>query len=580
MADGFRIRLGGGGRESSLSGCVGRGFLSLFFLVFIVMGSVGAVAVARATIEEGKTRSWTRVPCTILSSGVAAEAGSYPCKVEYRYVVAGREYTGTRIALKEASASDASDAQVKSSRYVPGTRTECFVNPEDPSVAVLETPSRAAPLIVLFPLLFVAIGVGGILFAWRAGRPRLKPDGRPVPVAISAKASKGFPSRFFLPLFFGLFFLVGLGALYPLFVRPVLKLLQAKEWRAVDCSVISSEVRPHHGSDSTTYSVDILYSYEVSGREYRSNRYDFMGGSSSGYDSKSEVVGRYPPGSRATCFVNPEDPQDVVLNREFQAIYLLGLIPLVFVAVGLGGLAFSLKKAAPEFRGAPADFSPSAGSIRMAEGPGETGLASGPVTLRSKATPLAKFVGITLVALFWNGILSIFLYQVVASFVRGNPEWFLTLFMVPFVIVGAALVGGIGYQFLALFNPRIYVTLQSPRLRLGDRVGVDWEVTGSAARIRTLTLRCVGREEATYTRGTNTSTDKSVFARIPIAESGLAEEIARGRAMLEIPRDLVPTFGAAHNKIAWFLHVHGDIPRWPDLDEEFELTVLPRGGAP
>lgn len=67
------------------------------------------------------------------------------------------------------------------------------------------------------------------------------------------------------------------------FLIPVLKIDEAKEWPETSCVVISSQVMSHSDSDGTTYSVDISYSYEVGGREYKSNRYGFMMGSSSGY---------------------------------------------------------------------------------------------------------------------------------------------------------------------------------------------------------------------------------------------------------------------------------------------------------
>ena len=35
------------------------------------------------------------------------------------------------------------------------------------------------------------------------------------------------------------------------------------------------------------------------------------------------------------------------------------------------------------------------------------------------------------------------------------------------------------------------------------------------------------------------------------------------------------TFAAPHNKVVWCLKVRGEIPRWPDVDEEFPLEVLP-----
>ena len=52
-----------------------------------------------------------------------------------------------------------------------------------------------------------------------------------------------------------------------------------------------------------------------------------------------------------------------------------------------------------------------------------------------------------------------------------------------------------------------------------------------------------------------------------------------GRAALAIPGDAMHSLEAPHNKIVWVIRVHGDIARWPDVNEEFSLMVLPHGTA-
>lgn len=51
---------------------------------------------------------------------------------------------------------------------------------------------------------------------------------------------------------------------------------------------------------------------------------------------------------------------------------------------------------------------------------------------------------------------------------KGRPEYFLTFFMLPFVLVGLGLIGGIVYCPLGLVNPRTMVTVGSTRVRRGD----------------------------------------------------------------------------------------------------------------
>lgn len=95
--------------------------------------------------------------------------------------------------------------------------------------------------------------------------------------SISQRAAKR-SGRWFLLLFFSIFFLVGSGLSYGFFVGPVLKIRDAENWTETPCVIVSSEVGVHRGSKSTTYSVQIVYSYRVNGQEYQSDRYSLFRG--------------------------------------------------------------------------------------------------------------------------------------------------------------------------------------------------------------------------------------------------------------------------------------------------------------
>src|SRR5262245_9530536 len=113
------------------------------------------------------------------------------------------------------------------------------------------------------------------------------------------------------------FLLLGGVLCYFFFVRPAQRILAARTWQEVPCTIVESSVQTHSDEDGSTYSVNVVFTYSVDGSEYRSDRYKFMGGSSSGYDSKAKVVAALPAGTRTTCWVNPADPTDAVVNRGF-----------------------------------------------------------------------------------------------------------------------------------------------------------------------------------------------------------------------------------------------------------------------
>ena len=60
--------------------------------------------------------------------------------------------------------------------------------------------------------------------------------------------------------------------------------------------------------------------------------------------------------------------------------------------------------------------------------------AVGPIVLKPKTSRIGMLIGITCMAVFWNGIVSVFVWQVIESWRSGHADWFLTLFMIPFVL--------------------------------------------------------------------------------------------------------------------------------------------------
>jgi hypothetical protein len=558
---------GAGGATLGRLGC------TLFSLLFGGMGVFFVYLAGRDIRQDLAAGHWDKAPCVIVSSRVTErnEDPPYVFEVSYRYSAAGAERTGTNYRRRYKGSYDYAEALRLARRYAPGTKAVCRVNPEDPAEALLAVGGSGWHLIdVLFPMGFVLAGIAGIYLTWRRKKPAAAE-------AISDQAPSG-KGAWALAAFMAIFLLAGIGFLIPFFVQPVLKVLGARDWPAVPCRIESSRVRTHEGDDGDTYSVDILYAYEVNGEQFKSNRYHFMGGSSSGYEGKKAVVNRHKPGTEAVCYVNPKDPTEAVLERGFTPELLFGLIPMVFVLVGGGGLVFAVRRAR---RGAPggaaATWMP---RTALGDATGMAGMpaartSSGPVVLKPKTSPFGKLLGIVFVALFWNGIVSVFVWQVVQSWLKGSPDYFQTFFMIPFALIGLGLIGGIGYFSLAALNPRTEVRLSSARVRLGEAVQVTWQVSGRWERIDRLRVYLEGREEATYRRGTSTYTDKETFRTIEIADTTDRRDIFSGSMGIVLPKDTMHSFEASHNKIIWDLRVRGEIRHWPDVKDDYPFVILP-----
>lgn len=138
-------------------------FLGGFFLI---RGLPGVAQLLRA-------RSWQRVPGTMLGSGTAgyrtqATAGHQRAYVEravfvYSYEVGGQTYRGHRAAFGTPLGFGmglGGIASAQASRYEPGEAVDVWVDPTDPSNAVLR---RSAPSSIVLAALGVALLIAGAL---------------------------------------------------------------------------------------------------------------------------------------------------------------------------------------------------------------------------------------------------------------------------------------------------------------------------------------------------------------------------------------------------------------------------------
>ncbi len=566
---------GGGDRPA---GAVGKLGLSLFFLLFFGMGSLSEILILHQFGQALGQRSWKKVPCTIVSSEVQERNDlkePYAFAVRYRYEYGGQTYTGSAFKRGYSGSDKYSTTQQLVQKYPSGRNSFCYVNRADPGQAVLKRDSIAIGLVLFFPLIFVVIGAGGTYFVWKKQPPEAA---KPIAAtALRETRSKGM-GKYGLAALFAVFAIVGGGMLYPLGIKPIAKTIAAESWAVTPCHVVQAEVRSHDSDDGTTYSIYILYQYEFHGQTYKSDRYDFVGGSSSGYRGKARTVALYEAASNPVCYVNPDNPSEAALKRGFHAKLLLALFPLPFLLIGIGGLTAILRgkigvgggKTRPWLAQQPAGVSNDVGILRVTDG--------GRAVLTPKLSAKAKFIGVMVVAAFWNGIVSIFVVSTINDFRHGDPSWFRLVFLLPFVAVGLGLIGGAAYQLLALFNPRPTLELSSSVIPLGGAAELNWSFSGQTRRIHELSVVLRGTEEARYRRGTSTYTDRNTFYEMELYKTSAPNEIASGRVGFVLPQDTMHSFEAENNKILWSLDLHGHIQNWPDVKDSFKITVTPTAG--
>ncbi len=599
---GFRFNMGSSRSSGKPRSFVGKLGMSLFFLVFLGIGLFFFAAIGLTFWNAAAMFTWPAVDCQVTDSQLLhdpQEDQPYELQLTYTYRYESQEYQGHRYHRDGNRFDEAARAQRLRDALTPGTRTTCYVDPGDPDYAVLRRSSLWIGLAILLPLVFIAVGGGGIYFIWR-GAGTDSAGSHAQPRSLTRLAKKKQRGVVFLVLFFMVFAIAGGAMFYFMLLRPVLLVFDAQDWPQTPCRIISSEVGSHDSDDGTTYSIDINFSYTYGGREYTADTYSFAaGGSSSGYAGKARVVDQYPAGSEATCYVNPDDPYQAVLNRGMTGGIWVGLFSLPFLLVGVGGLIGTgiwvhrqRAKAMPmqqSIAGAPGR-SLAGASIRGSTLTPQTDatlrsvlpdfeITDQPIQLKPATARWAKLLGIIAFCVIWNGLVSVFVTIMVRGHMKGNPDWFMTLFMIPFVLIGLALVGAVFYQLLAMFNPRVMITVSSRAVALGQPLDVAWDIVGQAGRITRLQLELLGREEAQYQRGTNTVTDHSTFARLTLVDTDDPMQIVNGAGSVVVPPDTMHSLKLAHNKIEWKLKLRGHIARWPDVTADYDIVVLPVGAG-
>lgn len=189
-----------------------------------------------------------------------------------------------------------------------------------------------------------------------------------------------------------------------------------------------------------------------------------------------------------------------------------------------------------------------------------------------------------LMAAFWNGIVSVFVVRLLAKWNRGGGfKWVEAAFLVPFVLVGAALVGFVvyaGYKlFVAMLVGRLDVELDAHPLAPGGKARFRVAQVGMFALSR-VRVWLVCTEEASYMAGTSKSTAKEEVVRQAVSDpdqnpdgGGLPLE-----ADFTVPPDAMHAFEAPNNAIKWTIVVSGRVLGLP-FSDVYAVGVAPEQGA-
>ena len=400
---------------------------------------------------------------------------------------------------------------------------------------------------------------------------------------ISESANPGCFSIGFVALFGSVFLFAGLAVIVTQVVMPWFSAKAAADWSQVPCKILSSDIEVRHG-ETTSHFVDIEYEYSVANQMHRGTNYDFSTMSRRRKVCR-EIIARYPVGKKSTCYVDPDDPDSAVLDRTpvfaWSLLFLGGIFSVVGASVAIG-IPFAMTRKKKAMRAVGVSGLESDGSVNRSLA-GQTHLPhlypddledkkwDEPQRLKPASTKIGSLLFMVGIAVFWNGIV----WLLASGMLVDGFSLFLTLFLIPFVLIGLLIILGVVKGFLILFNPVVEIALSTGAIARGAEVDVAWEVKGNTGRIHRLQIAAVGTETARYRQGTDTRTETSDFGIIPIVDSADERGISFGSVAIKIPSNTMHTFSDDNNQITWAIEVKGEIRRWPDVLQTHVFRVKP-----
>lgn len=328
------------------------GCLIPFGLIFLLIGlAVCWFAWTKILTRVSEVRKWTETPCRVTQWNTVIEPDGgdiYKAvpQIAYEFQANGKTLTGTTYdaALSTAPTLNELEEQGVAARAQPAV---CYVNPANPSESTFRRASYTAGGFVLgFGLLFAGVG-GMLMLSGVFGILRRVMGG--AGSGMCPATPRGCAAGMGPPLFFGVFFLTGV-LVWKLGIQG------QPDWKTigprmveVPAKILASGVSRHTGSgknSSTSYKARVAWEYEFDGRTWHSGWLDFNRGtsSSSSRSTAETAANRYPAGSTARGWVDPQAPWRAVLEKESGARWWLWLFPLVFGGIGAIGLLVWLLK--------------------------------------------------------------------------------------------------------------------------------------------------------------------------------------------------------------------------------------------
>ncbi len=195
-------------------------------------------------------------------------------------------------------------------------------------------------------------------------------------------------------------------------------------------------------------------------------------------------------------------------------------------------------------------------------------------------SPAWRLILAMVFCIIWTASAALLSGMAVLSFVKGQPEYFLAIFAIPFLVISGWSIRDMLRQW------SVYAGVGPTHVEISDHPlkpgGKYWVYVSQSGRVtmKALAVHLVCEECATFRQGTDIRIEqKRVFNRQIDRRTDFRitpDEPLELETRLEIPTDAMHSFQSEHNAINWKLVIHGEAGAWPSFERCFPIIVYPR----
>lgn len=372
-------------------------------------------------------------------------------------------------------------------------------------------------------------------------------------------------------LVFGFF---GLLFLFFLFIQPMINISKAKNWVKVPCKISKSELSIRLGDSETgpTFYPDIQFQYQFRGEWRVGGQYNFETAYTSFEDACRKILAKYPVGLETKCFVDPENPQSAVLNRDYFKGLWVALFPTLFIILGFGGL-FLLYRFKNKKKRSPTSKILHYYKKQKLYQTTETISSSleffnNEKLIKSKSGGIFE-VSLLMITFWWNFIIFYFLKDL--NIDLPQQPWHLLL---PKAIGIFLMVVTLYYFFIFYYNKSL-LELIDQKITSGNIVKFRLINKRKFGHIKNLTVSLIGEESTRISGGESGYYVTNKFYKEILFNAKDHHLLTNKVISCRIPENLMCSFKAKNNEIIWMIALEQEFIIFPKIKTKFLIKVAP-----